>query len=65
MLEHNDEWLSVHQPDMNSERAERLRDMYEAELMRCASSGTTSINWKEFLDYADKKEVGKSNVSSI
>ncbi|KAF8579310.1 mitochondrial carrier [Ramaria rubella] len=46
------------QSNMNPERAECLRAMYEDELMRrCASGGTASIGWKDFLEYADKKET--------
>lgn len=63
-LEHSIQWTGVDQTGMNPERAERLRAMYEDELMNgCASSGTTSIDWKDFLDYADKKEEGKSDAT--
>lgn len=65
-LEHDGAWIHVNQPGMNSERAERLRDMYEDELMRrCTPGGTTSIDWKDFLEYADKKEAGKSMETCI
>jgi solute carrier family 25 (mitochondrial phosphate transporter), member 23/24/25/41 len=61
-LEHEDQWTNVIHTGLNPERAERLRAMYEDELMRrCASGGTTSIDWNDFLEYADRKEAGKSN----
>lgn len=54
----HDEWIN--QTGMDAERAKRLRDMYEDELMRrCTAGGTTSIEWKDFLEYADAKEAGK------
>lgn len=48
---------------MNPERAERLRAMYEDELMRrCGGTsmgGTKTVDWKDFVEYADQKEAGE------
>ena len=48
---------------MNPERAEWLRSLYEDELMRrcggTATAGPKSVDWKAFLEYADKKEAGE------
>ncbi|KAF8517770.1 mitochondrial carrier [Gautieria morchelliformis] len=57
-LKHEDQCIDVIRTGLNPERAERLRAMYEDELMRrCASGGTTSIDWNDFLEYADRKEA--------
>ncbi|KAF8529177.1 mitochondrial carrier [Hysterangium stoloniferum] len=49
-------WTS--ETDMDSAHATHLWYMYEDELMRrCSSTGTSTITWPDFLDYADKKEA--------
>jgi solute carrier family 25 phosphate transporter 23/24/25/41 len=61
--EHDERGPVADHANMNPERAERLRVMYEDELMRrcggTATEGTKSVDWKDFLEYADKKEAGK------
>jgi len=56
--EHDDSQLWTNQTGMDSAYATRLWYMYEDELMRrCSSTGTSTITWADFLNYADKKEA--------
>lgn len=54
---------------LTSEKAVKLKEMYEDELMgRCgggASSSTKQIGWKEFKKYAEDKEVGRCSLYSV
>ena len=63
---HNRSQVRGDSGELTPEKAERLQEMYDRELLSlCATpnssdSQTRHIGWKEFKAFAEKKEVGKS-----